>query len=102
MRGGGGKAIELRQMLLMRQHQFGRGQGVAELARFLGDLPGVDADESDGEQDRKPDAHHVDRRQQQRIFRVPRQRVMHEDEHGRASDGEAAEHQREARRQRGR
>ena len=67
VRGGRGKPVELRQMLLARQHQLGRGQRVGELARFLGDLPGVDADEADREQDREPHAHHVDRRQLQRI-----------------------------------
>ena len=56
VRGGGGQAVELREMLLARQHQFGGGQRVGELARFLGDLPGIDADESDGEQEREPDA----------------------------------------------
>src|SRR6185437_6929150 len=33
--GGGGKAVELRQMLLARQHQFGGGQRVGKLARLL-------------------------------------------------------------------
>ncbi len=28
VRGGGGKSVELRQMLLARQHQFGRGERV--------------------------------------------------------------------------
>ena len=34
MRGGGGKPVELREMLLARQHQLGRGQRVGELARL--------------------------------------------------------------------
>ena len=102
VRGGGRQSVELREMLLARQHQFGGGQRVGELARFLGDLPSIDADEADGEQDREPDADHVDRRQLQRIVAVPRQRIMREHQHGRAGHREGAEHQREARRQRGR
>ena len=57
VRGGGGEPVELREMLLARQHQFGGGQRVGELARFLGDLPGVDADEADaraGSRARRP------------------------------------------------
>ena len=48
VRGGGGEAVELREMLLARQHQLGRGQRLGELARFLGDAPGVDAGEGAG------------------------------------------------------
>ena len=61
VRGGGGEAVELRQVLLARQHEFGRRQRIGELARFFGDLPRIDADEADREQDREPDAEHVDR-----------------------------------------
>ena len=41
MRGGCRKPVELRQMLLACQHQFGRRQRVGELAGFLGQLPSV-------------------------------------------------------------
>ena len=41
VRGGGREPVELREMLLARQHQLGRRQRVGELARFLGDLPGM-------------------------------------------------------------
>ena len=101
MRGGGGEAVKLRKVLFARQHQFGRGKRVRKLARLFGDLPGIDADESDREQDAEPDTHHVDRRQLQRVVDVPRQRVVHENENGRAGDGKAAENQRETGRQRG-
>ena len=89
-------------MLLAREHQLGGGQRVGELAGFFGDLPSVDADEADSQQDRKPDANHVERWQLQRIVAVPRQRVMHEHQHGRAQYRQRAEQQREARRQGGR
>ena len=102
VRGGGGEPVELRERLLARQHQLGRGQRLGELPAFLGDLPGVDADEADREQDREPDAEQIDPRQLQRILGVPRQRIVHEHQHGGAQHGKAAEHQRDARRQRGR
>ncbi len=101
MGGRGRQPVELREVLLARQHQLGRRQRVGELAGFLGDLPGMQADERDREQDGKPHAHDIDRRQLERRLGVPRQRIVHEHEHGRAGDGEAAEHQRHARRQRG-
>ena len=102
MRGGGGEAVKLRKVLLARQHQFGRGQCVRKLTRLFGDLPGIDADESDREQDAEPDAHHVDRRQLQWVIDVPRQRVVHENKNRGADHGKAAEDQCETGRQRGR
>ena len=45
------QAVELRQMLLAREHELGRGQGLGDLPALLGDLPGIDADEADREQD---------------------------------------------------
>ena len=72
VRGGGGQAVELGQMLLARQHQFGRGERIGELARFLGDLPRVNADIADGEQDREPDADHVDFGELKRVLGIPR------------------------------
>ena len=88
VRGGGGKAVELGQMLLARQHQFGRGQRVGELAGLLGDLERVEAGDADREHDREPDAEQVDRRQHQRFVAVPRQRQMKEDQRGGAGDRE--------------
>ena len=41
------KSVELREMLLARQHQFGRRQRIRKLARLLGHLPRVDADIAD-------------------------------------------------------
>ena len=47
MGGGRGKSVELREVLFARKHQFGCRQRIRELARFLGDLPGMQADEGD-------------------------------------------------------
>ena len=51
VRGGGGEAVERREMLLALQHQFGRGERVGEQARFLGDAEGVDGGEGDATTD---------------------------------------------------
>ena len=71
VRGGGGKAVDLGQMLLARQHQFGRRQRVGKLARLLGDLERIEAGDADREHDREPDAEQIDRRQHQRIVDCP-------------------------------
>ena len=76
VRGRGGKAVELREMLLARQRQFGRRQRVGELARALGDLPRIGADEADREHDREPEPEHKERRQRERVFAHPRQRIV--------------------------
>ena len=94
------QSIELRQMLLARQHQFGRRQSLGDLPALFGDLPGIDPDEADREQDREPDSEQIDPRQFQRIVGVPRQRIMHEHQRRRAHDGESTQHDRDARRQR--
>ena len=100
--GRGRKPVELRQMLLAREHELGRGQRLGDLPALFGDLPGIDADEADREQDRKPDAQQIDPGQFERIVGVPRQRIMREHQHGRAYHGEHAEDDGDARRQRGR
>jgi hypothetical protein len=87
----GGKAVELGQMLLARQHQLGRGQRVGELARFLGDLERVEAGDADREHDREPGAGEIDRRQHQRIIRVPWQRQVPEDQERGAGHGQQAD-----------
>ena len=69
VRGGGGEPVELRQVLLAGEHQLGRGERLGELARLLGDAPGIDADEGDAEQDRDPDAGDVEERQRRRSAR---------------------------------
>src|SRR6266516_6580945 len=61
----------------------------------------MQADERDCEQNGQPHPHHVDLGQFERGLGVPRQRIMDEHEHGGAGDGEAAEHERDPRRQRG-
>ena len=62
------EAVELRQVLLAGQHQLGRGERLGELARLLGDPPGVDAGEGGAEQDRGPDPGDVEEGQR----RAPR------------------------------
>ena len=42
VRGRGGEAVELGQVLLAGEHQLGRGERLGELARLLGDPPGID------------------------------------------------------------
>ena len=88
---GCGEAVELGEMLLARQHQFGRGERIGEFSRLLGDLERVEAGDADREQDREPDAEQVDRRQHQRIIALPRQWQMKEHQRRRAGDREAAE-----------
>ena len=100
VRGGGGKAVELGQMLFAGQHQFGGGQRVGELAGLLGDLERIKAGDADREHDREPDAEQIDRRQHQRIVAVPRQRQMEEHQHGGTGDRERAERDRQPYRQR--
>ena len=76
VRGGGGKAIDLGQVLLAGQHQFGRGQRVGQFSGFLGDLERIERGDSDRDHDREPDAQQIDRRQHHRIVAVPWQRQM--------------------------
>jgi hypothetical protein len=102
VRGGGGQAVELRQMLLAGEHELGRRQRVGQLARLLDDLPRIDADIPDREQDREPDPERVDLRQIEGIVDVPGQVEVEKHQQGGAQHGERAERQRHARRQRGR
>src|SRR3954452_23151077 len=46
MRSSGGEAVELRKMLLARQHQLGGGEGIRQLACLLGQLPRMHANEA--------------------------------------------------------
>ena len=100
MGGGGGEAVELGQIVLAGQHQLGGDEGIGELPGYLDDLPRIDADIADRQQQREPHADHVERRQLQLLLLRPWQRIVDEHEDGRAGDGEAGEHQRHARRQR--
>ncbi len=87
-------------MLLARQDQFGGRQRIGKLASLFRDLPRIDADIADREQDREPHADHIDFRKLQRVLRIPRQIVMQEHQHGGAEHGERADQQSHARRQR--
>ena len=100
MRGGSGEAVDLGQMLLARQHQFGRGQRIGKFSRLLGHLERIEAGDADREHDREPDAEQIDRRQHQRVFAVPRQRQMEEHQRRGAGDREQAERDRHPDRQR--
>src|SRR5829696_8434155 len=99
VRGGGGEAVELRQVLLAGEHPLGRGERLGELARLLGDAPGIDADEGDAEQDRRPDSGDVEEGQR-RCRPGPRQRPVDEDEDRGGANRKAAERQRAVGRQR--
>ncbi|MEY9444996.1 hypothetical protein ABIE82_002444 [Bradyrhizobium diazoefficiens] len=101
VRGRGGEAVELGQMLLARQHQFGRGERIRKLARLLGDLERVKAGDADREHDREPDADEIDRRQHQRIVGIPGQRQVEEEQDRGAGDRQHAKPEGEAGRQRG-
>ena len=100
MSGGGRQPVELGKMLLARENEFGRRERVGQAARALGDLPRIDADIAERQHDAEPDAHHVERRQNERIVARPGQRLMDEQQHRRPRHRESAEHQRVARRQR--
>ena len=54
MRRSGRQAIELREMLLARQHELGRRKRIRELTSFFGYLPRIDPDVADREQDGEP------------------------------------------------
>ena len=60
MGGGGSKPVELRKVLLACEHELGGGERIRELARLLGDLPGMQADERDRKQDREPNPHDIE------------------------------------------
>ena len=102
MRGRGREAVDLRQMLLARQHQLGRGERIGQLPLLFGDLARIDADEEDREQDREPDAEQIIVREIRAVGVGPRQRIMEENQQGRAQHRERAEHHGHARRQGGR
>src|SRR5271170_6246651 len=75
-----GKSVELRKVLLTRQHQLRRGQGIRKLARLLGDLPRIDADIADRQEGREPYPDDVSFRKLQRLSALPRQLIMKEDQ----------------------
>ena len=100
MRGGGGEAIELREVLLAGQHQFGGRERVGQFARLFGDLERIKAGDADRDQDREPDPEQIDRRQLQRLVALPGQRQMEKAQHGCAGNGENTERDGQADRQR--
>ncbi len=91
MRRGGGKPVELRQVLLAGEHQLRRGERLGQLARLLGDPPSIDAGEGGAEQDRGPDTGDIEERQFDAPVGEPGQRAMDQGEQGRETDGEEPE-----------
>ena len=100
MGGGGGKAVELGEVMLAGENELGGDEGVRELARLLDDLPRIDADVADRDQQREPHPDHVERRQLERLLLGPGQRIVLEHEERRAGDGERRQHQRQSGRKR--
>ena len=97
VRGRGCEPVQLGEVLLAREHQLGSGERVREPAGILGDLPRVQPDEGNREQNGEPDPRDIGRRQLQRGLAVPRQGVMHEHEEGCAGDRESSQHDGELR-----
>ena len=95
----GGKSVELREVLLARQHKLRRRQRIRKLARLLGDLPRIDADITDRQQRREPHADNIGFRKLQRLFALPGELIVEEDQHRRAQHGKNPEQQSHARRQ---
>jgi hypothetical protein len=54
--GGGRKPVQLRQMLLPLQHQFGGGKRIGQLAGLHRDTIGIEGGKGHGRGDRAPDA----------------------------------------------
>ena len=102
MRRGSRQPVQLGEMLLACQNQFGRRERVGQLAGLLRDLERIKTGDPNREHDGKPDAEQIDRRQHQRVLAVPRQRQMEKDQHGGARHCEAAERHSQPDRQRGR
>ena len=86
-------------MLFARQHEFGRRERVGEVARLLGDAPGVDAGEGEAEHERHPVAELVEGRQHRPVLAGPGQRQVVAAEQGREPHRQQAENQRALRRQ---
>ena len=99
--GGGGEAVELGQVLLAGEHQLGRGERLGELARLLGDPPGVDAGEGACRAG-SPSRPRSRRGRAARALRPgTRAGAVDEDEERRRADREQAEAERPLRRQGG-
>ncbi len=59
--GGGGKTVDRGNLLLAREHEFGRGQRIGKFSCLISDAPGIGADEGDRDHDRGPNADDVSR-----------------------------------------
>ena len=88
MGGGGGKAAHRRDVLLAREGQLGRGVGIAHLARFLGDRPGIERNERSRAQQRGPDAKHVERLRLEHDAAARGQRHVEDGKHADRGHGE--------------
>ena len=93
------ESVELREMLLARQHQLGRRQRVGEIARLLGDAPGVDAGEGEAQHERDPVSELVVERQHRPVGPGPGQRQVKAAEQGRERRGKQSQSECALRRQ---
>ena len=73
---GGRHAVQRRETLLARQHQFGGRKRCRHLPCLVRDAPGIDRREHHAADDRGPHAAEIDVRQLEPVARQPRQREV--------------------------
>ena len=92
--GGGGQAIERRQTLLPRQHDFSGPQGRRHLPGFFGNAPGINRREDRAADNREPQPGEIVGWQLQGLARRPGQRQMIEGQRRGAAEAQGAQRQR--------
>jgi len=80
--------------MLARQRELGGGETGRHPRAFAGDAPGIDRGEADSQNQRRPKASQIERRQVEIFGRRPGQRIVHHRYDGRGSQRNAAEYQR--------
>ena len=70
--GRGSETVEGAQLFVAGEGELGGGEGVGELAGFVGNAVGVGGDEDDAAHDRDPHAHDVDAIEADAALRIPR------------------------------
>ena len=98
----GRETVELRQVLLARQHEFRRRQRIRQQAGLLGHTRFVDADEADPEDDRAPGPDAEQEGEPHRLARMPGKGQVPEHEQGRGDDRETTQEHGAGGRHRGR
>ena len=93
MGGSGRKAIQLRQMLFPRQHQFRGNQGLGQPSRLVCHACGINADKDCAEDDGEPYARNVEHWQGQWLAGDPRQRIVEKGEKARHHDHERTQNE---------